>query len=94
MVGKLKGRVSAGDLQTKEGAAMGPLSMEQALAEEAVAIGGLGAELEGRLKREAGGQDSERNRTDKNADVRDGDHDAAMEADSRNRKKFTAPSIT
>ena len=33
---------------------MGPLSMEQALAEEAVAIGGLGAELGDRLKLEAG----------------------------------------
>ncbi|HEY6520299.1 MAG TPA: hypothetical protein VIZ19_13090 [Roseiarcus sp.] len=66
--------------------------MEQALAEEAVAIGGLGAELEDQLKRKAGGQDegqkSERDRTDKNADVRDGDHDGATEADSRRRLKF------
>jgi hypothetical protein len=71
---------------------MGPLSMEQALAEEAVAIGGLGAELADRLKREAGGQEegqkSERDRTDKNADVRDGDQDGATQADSRRRMKF------
>ena len=71
---------------------MGPLSMEQALAEEAVAIGGLGAELADRLKREAGGQEegqkSERDRTDKNADMRDGDHDSATQADSRRRMKF------
>ena len=70
---------------------MGPLSMEQALAEEAVAIGGLGAELDDRLKREAGGQEegqkSERDRTDKNADVRDGDHDSATQADSRRRSE-------
>jgi hypothetical protein len=38
---------------------MGPLSMEQALAEEAVAIGGLMPELTDRLKREAGGQEEE-----------------------------------
>ena len=71
---------------------MGPLSMEQALAEEAVAIGGLMPELADRLKREAGGQEegqkSERDRTDKNADVRDGDHDSATQADSRRRMKF------
>jgi hypothetical protein len=71
---------------------MGPLSMEQALAQEAVAIGGLAAEVEDRLKREGGSQDegqkSERERTDKNADVRDGDHDSATEADSRRRMKF------
>jgi Patatin-like phospholipase len=71
---------------------MGPLSMEQALAEEAVAIGGLGAELADRLMREAGGQEegqkSERDRTDKNADVRDGDHDIDTQADSRRRMKF------
>jgi hypothetical protein len=71
---------------------MGTLSMEQALACEAIAIGGLGPELEDRLKREAAGQDegqkSERERTDKNADVRDGDHDSVMEANSRRRIKF------
>jgi Patatin-like phospholipase len=71
---------------------MGPLSMEQALAEEAVAIGGLGVELADRLKREAGGQDegqkSERERADKNADVRDGDHDSATQAESARLKKF------
>jgi hypothetical protein len=71
---------------------MGALSMEQALAFEAIAIGGLGPELEDRLKREAGGQDegrkSERERTGKNADVRDGDHDSAMEANSGRRIKF------
>jgi hypothetical protein len=71
---------------------MGPLSMEQALAEEAVGIGGLGAELADRLKREAGGQEegqkSERDRTDKNADVRDGDHDGATKADSDRRMRF------
>ena len=69
---------------------MGPLSMEQALAEEAVALGGLGAELADRMKQEAGqeeGQKSERERTAKNADVRDGDHDSPTEADSR-RKEF------
>ena len=37
---------------------MGPLSMEQALAEETVASGGLMPELADRLKREAGGQES------------------------------------
>ena len=71
---------------------MGPLSMEQALADEAVAIGGLGVELADRLKQEASeqeaGQTSECKRTDKNADVRDGDHDSATQADSRRRKKF------
>ena len=65
---------------------MGVLSIEQALAEEAVALGGLGPEQADRLKQGAGGQDSERERTYKNADVRDGDHDSATEADSR--KKF------
>jgi hypothetical protein len=71
---------------------MGPLSMEQALAAEAIAIGGLTAELEDRLKREAGGQEegqtSERERADKNSDVRDGDEDSATQADSRRRTKF------
>ena len=71
---------------------MGPLSMEQALAEEAVAIGDLSAELADRLKREAGGQEegqkSESDRSDKNADVRDGDHDSATQADSSRRMKF------
>jgi hypothetical protein len=71
---------------------MGLLSMEQALAEEAVAIGGLSAELADRLKREAGGQEkgqkSESDRNDKNADVRDGDHDSATQADSSRRMKF------
>jgi hypothetical protein len=71
---------------------MGPLSMEQALAEEAVAIGGLTAELEARLKEVASeqeaGQTSERRRTYKDADVRDGDQDSATQADSRRRAKF------
>jgi hypothetical protein len=71
---------------------MGPLSMEQALAAEAIAIGGLTAELDDRLKREAGGQEegqtSERERADKNSDVRDGDEDSATQADSRRRTKF------
>jgi Patatin-like phospholipase len=71
---------------------MGPLSMEQALAEEAVGIGGLSAELANRLKREAGGQEegqkSESDRSEKNADVRDGDHDSATQADSSRRMKF------
>jgi hypothetical protein len=66
--------------------------MEQALAQEAVAIGGLTAELEARLKEEAGGQEagqkSGRKRTHKDADVRDGDHDSATQADSRRRAKF------
>ena len=71
---------------------MGPLSMEQALAQEASAIGGLTAELEARLKEEASeqeaGQTSERRRTYKDADVRDGDQDSATQADSRRRAKF------
>ena len=71
---------------------MGPLSMEQALAEEAVAIGGLGVELADRLKEAASeqeaGQTSERRRTYKDADVRDGDQDSATQADSRRRAKF------
>jgi Patatin-like phospholipase len=90
--GEVKGRVSAGELQTREVAALGPLSMEQALAQEAVAIGGLTAELEARLKEEASeqeaGQTSERRRTYKDADVRDGDQDSATQADSRRRAKF------
>jgi hypothetical protein len=71
---------------------MGPLSMERALAEEAVAIGGLAAGLEARLNKEArepeAGQTSERKRTHKDADVRDGDQDSATQADSRRRAKF------
>ncbi len=71
---------------------MAPLSMEQALAQEAGAIGGLTAELEARLKEEAhepeAGQTSERKRTHKDADVRDGDQDSATQADSRRRAKF------
>jgi hypothetical protein len=68
--------------------------MEQALAEEAVAIGGLTAELEARLKEEASeqeaGQTSERRRTYKDADVRDADQDSATQADSRRAKFYRA----
>jgi hypothetical protein len=65
---------------------MGPLSMEQALAEEAVAIGGLPAGLADRLKREAEGPE-ESDRTGENADVH-GDHDSALQADGPRRMKF------
>jgi hypothetical protein len=70
---------------------MGPLSMEQALAQEASAIGGLGAELADRLKREAErpeeGQKAAGARSDKNADVH-GDRDSDTQADNPRRMKF------
>src|SRR5260221_10305035 len=76
---------------------MPSLSMEEALAAEASAIGGLTAELETRLHEEArepvavqkmGQTSSERKRTHKDADVRDGDEDKATQEDSGRRAKF------
>ena len=58
--------------------------MEQVLVEEACKLAPPGsAVFHKHLSEMAEGQDAERARTEKNADVRDGDHDSQTEAESR-----------
>jgi hypothetical protein len=70
----------------KGGSAMDPLSLEEVLVEEARQLAGPGSEtLDKDLRQGVDEQDTERTRTDKNADVHDGDHHSEDEDERRKR---------